>query len=101
MLFRSVCVSNRARVLVRVRPLIVEELESRPDSNIIVSTVRDDKIITLSREGFNDREFTFDFVFPHNKSNQEQFYSIAGSPLIQDLFAGYNATIIAYGQVYS
>ena len=92
-------VSNRARILVRVRPLISEELESHANSNIIVTEVRDNKSIILSKEGVNDREFTFDYVFAADKATQEHFYAITGLPLIKDLFSGYNATIIAYGQV--
>ena len=92
--------SNRVRVIVRVRPLIKEELDSNPAAKVVVATVHpDNKHITLAKENANDREFVFDHVFPNDTSTQESFYSMAGSPLVEDLFNGYNSTIIAYGQV--
>lgn len=92
-------VSSRARVVVRVRPLIPEELQSGSNSATVAAHVRDCRSVTLSREAANDREFTFDHVFAPDVVTQEQFYDVTGSPLIKDLFEGYNATIIAYGQV--
>ncbi len=91
---------SRVKVIIRVRPLIKEELDSRPDAKVVIARVHPEgKHITLMRENMNDREFAFDQVFPHDKSSQENFYSNIGSPLVEELFNGYNATIIAYGQV--
>jgi len=91
---------NHVKVVIRVRPLIKEELTSRPDAKIIAAHVHPDKKrITLSKEGIPDHEFSFNHTFSHDKASQEYFYSTIGTPLIEDLFNGYNSTIIAYGQV--
>ncbi len=91
---------NKVRVIVRVRPLIREELESNPEAKKLAAKVYSDQHrIALCRPGVAEREFAFDRVASHDSTTQESFYQASGEPLVNDLFAGYNATIIAYGQV--
>ncbi|KAM7250645.1 hypothetical protein ACFE04_022528 [Oxalis oulophora] len=44
-----------------------------------------------------DRQFTFDSVFDSD-SNQEEIFQSVGIPLVKDALAGYNASILSYGQ---
>ena len=41
--------------------------------------------------------FSYDKVFPPN-SNQSEIYSNVGKRIVEDIMAGYNGTIFAYGQ---
>jgi hypothetical protein len=45
----------------------------------------------------SDRPFTFDFAFDEN-TTQSEIYQTCAVDLIDGLFNGYNATILAYGQ---
>lgn len=45
-----------------------------------------------------DKAFTYDFVFDLD-TWQEQVYATCVSKLIEGCFEGYNATVLAYGQV--
>lgn len=47
-----------------------------------------------------DKAFTYDFVFDLD-TWQEQIYTTCVSRLIEGCFQGYNATVLAYGQVSS
>ena len=91
---------SKVKVIVRVRPLIKEELDSRLEAKTIaVKAHSDRRRITISKSGLHDREFTFDHIAANDYTTQESFYEAAGDPLVTDLFTGYNSTIIAYGQV--
>ncbi len=93
---------GRVKVVVRVRPIIREELELQSNAKTVVARPSEDrKRITLSRPGVPDREFCFDLVASSEATTQESFYLTVGRPLVRDLFAGYNTTVIAYGQVDS
>lgn len=43
--------------------------------------------------------FTYDLVFGNNGLPFSEIYHRCVAPLVEDLFKGYNATILAYGQV--
>lgn len=45
-----------------------------------------------------DKAFTYDFVFDLD-TWQEQIYTMCVGKLIEGCFEGYNATVLAYGQV--
>jgi len=47
-----------------------------------------------------DKSFTYDYIFPID-TNQEFIYEKAVYPLLNRLFKGYNATVLAYGQTSS
>ena len=93
---------NKVKVVVRVRPLIEEELLSKSEARIVtVKTNQDEMHVVLSKTGISDREFVFDYVASYKRTTQESFYQSVGEPLVSDLFSGYNSTIVAYGQVLS
>jgi len=48
----------------------------------------------------NDKQFTFDKVFPMN-SNQIDVFESCAKNLVLQCFSGYNATVLAYGQTGS
>jgi kinesin family protein 4/21/27 len=50
--------------------------------------------------GSIDRAFTYDFAFDEH-SEQKTVYDTAVAPMIENLFNGYNATVLAYGQTGS
>lgn len=52
--------------------------------------------ITLGR----DKSFTYDYVFDMH-DNQETIYDTCVGSLIEGTLSGYNATVLAYGQVRS
>ena len=47
-----------------------------------------------------DKTFTFDYVFS-TSTPQIKVYETAVKPLLNSLFKGYNATVLAYGQAGS
>jgi hypothetical protein len=47
---------------------------------------------------FTSKSFTYDYVFDPT-TTQGDLYSTAVSPLIERFIEGFNATILAYGQV--
>lgn len=45
--------------------------------------------------------FTFDHVYGNNGSPSSAMFEECVAPLVDGLFQGYNATVLAYGQVKS
>lgn len=76
----------------RIRPQIAREII---DSCRICTTVTpDEPQITLG----TDKSFTYDYVFDIS-SDQQTVYEKCAAPLVKGSLEGYNATILAYGQV--
>lgn len=48
----------------------------------------------------SDKSFTYDFVFDTHE-NQQIIYENCASSLVNGALQGYNATVLAYGQVYN
>lgn len=48
---------------------------------------------------FTQKSFTFDYLFDEN-SRQEDLYTLSVAPLVDRFLEGFNATILAYGQVH-
>lgn len=46
----------------------------------------------------SDKSFTYDYVFDVSET-QENVYETCASALVQGSLEGYNATLLAYGQV--
>lgn len=91
-------------VCVRVRPLI--EREIRADEEEVIQISDESKIITIlepvisstvDATAYAKHSFTFDQVFGPNIS-QSQVYNQQCRPIIDSVFRGFNATILAYGQ---
>lgn len=80
------------RFLSRIRPqLSKEKIEG---CHICTSVTPGEPQVLLGK----DKAFTYDFVFDLD-TWQEQIYSTCVSKLIEGCFEGYNATVLAYGQV--
>jgi kinesin family protein 4/21/27 len=47
---------------------------------------------------FTQKSFTFDYLFDEN-TTQEDLYNRSVAPLVDRFLEGFNATILAYGQV--
>ncbi|XWS11294.1 hypothetical protein CRYUN_Cryun38cG0071800 [Craigia yunnanensis] len=75
------------KVVVRIRPVNGQE-------NEVDRTVRKVSSDSLS---VGDRKFTFDSVLDSN-SNQEDVFQLIGVPLVKNALAGYNTSILSYGQ---
>ncbi|GLT57553.1 hypothetical protein SLA2020_305190 [Shorea laevis] len=73
------------KVVVRIRP--VHEIEG-------IQVVKKVSADTLS---VGERNFTFDSVLDSN-SNQEDVFQVVGIPLVKEALAGYNTSVLSYGQ---
>lgn len=60
-------------------------------------TVFDEKDVQAGRASMQ-RAFEFDGVFPPDSSQAELFEAV-GQPVLDGVLAGYDGTILAYGQV--
>ena len=92
---------QNVRVVCRIRPTNQKEIHE----NGTVCVKNDDSQIELAMEGSglgfsSNNNFSFDRVFGPD-STQEQVFDNTASSLINDVMAGYNATIFAYGQTGS
>ncbi|KAK7256290.1 hypothetical protein RIF29_29731 [Crotalaria pallida] len=96
-------ISHNEQQLTRSQP----PLESDPSVKVVVR-IRPSN--TDGREGdgsfkkvssdtlcVGDRQFTFDSVFGSN-SNQEDIFQSVGVPLVKNAIAGYNTSVLSYGQ---
>lgn len=92
------------KVAVRVRPLVTSELNSGC-RNIIEKTPGAHQLLVTGgvQGGINGKAndvYTFNNVFMPEDS-QVKVYDEAVKPMIENLFQGYNVTILAYGQTGS
>lgn len=99
---------SSVKVAVRVRPMAAKELlansgecvEIIPGTQqIIVGGGPGNAVGTESVYAFTQKSFTFDYLFDEN-SSQEDLYSRSVQPLVDRFLEGFNATILAYGQVF-
>ena len=85
--------ASSVRVAVRIRPLIGQERVNGEDECMHAVSG------TQLQIGAS-KAFTFDYVFPQH-SQQGDVYVETVAPLVENFFAGYNATVLAYGQTGS
>lgn len=76
----------------RIRPQIARELIEM--CRVCTSVTPDEPQVWLG----SDKAFTYDYVFDMG-TTQSQVYDACVSGLIEGCFDGYNATVLAYGQV--
>ncbi|XP_050680561.1 kinesin-like protein Klp61F [Leptidea sinapis] len=88
--------NQNIQVFVRLRPLNQREKDIRSLGVIEVANGRE-VIVRLSQNSLHTKKFTFDRAFPPN-SKQVEIYQEVVSPLIEEVLAGYNCTVFAYGQ---
>ena len=87
--------SNRVKVGVRVRPLSSTETDDGATS-VLISKSNSIQANIPSRSN----KFDFDWVF-NEKTVQSELYDSMCKPLIENIFMGFNATVLAYGQTGS
>ena len=63
---------------------------------VLLATAKSKKIDHLRERRNNERQYVFDVVFGAD-STQEEVYSATTKHLVNNVLAGYNATVFAYG----
>lgn len=100
--------TTSVKVAVRVRPMAAKELLANSSEcveiipgtqQIIVGGGPGCGVGTETVYAFTQKSFTFDYLFDESTS-QEFLFEQSVSQLVQRFLEGFNATILAYGQVY-
>ncbi|XP_024081680.1 chromosome-associated kinesin KIF4-like isoform X1 [Cimex lectularius] len=86
---------DSVKVAVRIRPLVKSETESGCRS--CIERIPNEPQISIGKAS---QMFTFNYVFDEFEG-QSKVYNCAVKHLIENLFKGYNLTILAYGQTGS
>lgn len=89
---------NNIKVVVRVRPLSITELSKQSETCIQANTSNREICVTSGKS--EGGRFQFDDVIGPD-ALKEEVYGKTGKGLVENIFEGYNATIIAYGQTGS
>ena len=100
--------SSNVRVVARLRPLSTKEKNEINNVESIRANIHSSSISILDNttndhnsNNNNSRQFDFDAVFEPNSSQEEVYKHTIGDMITKSIFRGYNATILAYGQVRS
>lgn len=99
--------SENVKVAVRCRPLNSQELTIHDPSVVRVNSAQGSLTVSdpaaagaagsRQQENENFRQFTFDFCYSPEVS-QQYIYAETAQPIIDGVINGYNGTIFAYGQ---
>ena len=95
--------SQRFNIVVRIRPQVEHdkvELTTEDELRSCIFKQSSNKVTLINEKTDNKYDMLFDYVFDE-KDNQETVYGIFGEKLMNDIFRGYNGTIMAYGQTGS
>jgi kinesin family protein 5 len=95
--------SQRFNIVVRIRPQVEHdkiELTTEDELRTCIFKQSPNKITLINEKTDNKYDMLFDYVFDE-KDNQETVYNAFGEKLMNDIFRGYNGTIMAYGQTGS
>ncbi|XP_020235808.1 kinesin-like protein KIN-4C [Cajanus cajan] len=84
--------AQSVRVAVNIRPLITSELML--GCTDCISVVPGEPQVQIGSHAF-----TYDYVYGSTGSRSSAIYDDCVAPLVDALFNGYNATVLAYGQV--
>ncbi|XP_050355199.1 kinesin-like protein Klp61F [Nymphalis io] len=88
--------NQNIQVFVRLRPLNQRERDIK--SLGVVEVINGKEVVVRqSQQSMHTKRFTFDRAFPP-LSKQVEIYQEVVSPLIEEVLAGYNCTVFAYGQ---
>ena len=85
------------KVAVRCRPLRPFEVERGAVDNVFQAFGKEAVLNDPNAPDAPPRRFAFDFVYD-GTSTQDQVYQDNVTPLLDKAFAGFNATVFAYGQ---
>ncbi|KPI97651.1 Bipolar kinesin KRP-130 [Papilio xuthus] len=88
--------NQNIQVFVRLRPLNQRERDIRSLGVVEVVSGRE-VVVRQSQQTAHTKRFTFDRAFGPN-TKQVEVYQEVVSPLIEEVLAGYNCTVFAYGQ---
>ncbi|XP_045454761.1 kinesin-like protein Klp61F [Melitaea cinxia] len=88
--------NQNIQVFVRLRPLNQRERDIKSLGVVEVINGRE-VVVRQSQQSMHTKRFTFDRAFPPH-SKQVEVYQEVVSPLIEEVLAGYNCTVFAYGQ---
>ncbi|CAH0731302.1 unnamed protein product, partial [Brenthis ino] len=88
--------NQNIQVFVRLRPLNQRERDIKSLGVVEVVNGRE-VVVRQSQQSMHTKRFTFDRAFPPH-SKQVEVYQEVVSPLIEEVLAGYNCTVFAYGQ---
>ncbi|CAH2095573.1 unnamed protein product [Euphydryas editha] len=88
--------NQNIQVFVRLRPLNQRERDIKSLGVVEVINGRE-VVVRQSQQSMHTKRFTFDRAFPPY-SKQVEVYQEVVSPLIEEVLAGYNCTVFAYGQ---
>lgn len=89
--------AHRIKVAVRCRPSFDHEVEEEP----ILDVDEHGRRVVLKVHPNKFREFSFDYVFGPDATQDNVFDGVAEPVLMEVLQKGYNGTIMAYGQTGS
>ena len=95
--------TQRFNIIVRIRPEVEHdkvELTTEDELRTCIYKQSPNKIILTNEKTDNKYEMEFDYVFDE-KDNQEVIFNTFGEKLMNDIFRGYNGTVMAYGQTGS
>ena len=95
--------SQRFNIIVRIRPEVEHdriELTTEDELRTCIYKKSPNKVILTNEKTDNKYEMEFDYVFDE-KDNQELIFNTFGEKLMNDIFRGYNGTVMAYGQTGS
>ncbi|XP_011703386.1 PREDICTED: bipolar kinesin KRP-130-like [Wasmannia auropunctata] len=88
--------NQHIQVFVRVRP--INQSEKVGKSIAVLELPSNKEVVVHERQqGTHSKKFTFDKVFGPS-SKQMDVYNAVVSPLLEEVLAGYNCTVFAYGQ---
>uniref|UniRef100_A0A1B6CIN5 Kinesin-like protein n=1 Tax=Clastoptera arizonana TaxID=38151 RepID=A0A1B6CIN5_9HEMI len=90
---------ENVRVVIRVRPLNEQEIQAGYKKIVNVNSIAR-MLSVLNPQASNiehTKSFTFDVIFDTD-SKQVDVYNETARPIVEKVLAGYNGTILAYGQ---
>ncbi len=85
--------SGNVRVALRIRPLVSKELLLEGDGHCLAIPEPGVPQVQIGR----DKSFTYDLVYGP-EAPQERVFAGCVRPLLDAFIAGFNATVLAYGQ---
>ncbi|XP_011640867.1 kinesin-like protein Klp61F [Pogonomyrmex barbatus] len=88
--------NQHIQVFVRVRPINNNEKIGRSISVLELPSNKE-VVVHERQQGNHSKKFTFDKVFGPS-SKQVDVYNAVVNPLLEEVLAGYNCTVFAYGQ---
>ncbi|KAL0122222.1 hypothetical protein PUN28_007163 [Cardiocondyla obscurior] len=86
---------DTVRVALRIRPLV--ESEVNRGCQMCLDAIPGEPQVRICN---TDKAFTYNYVFSPDVG-QEEFYNTAIKRLVENIFQGYNVTVLAYGQTGS